>query len=305
MTTSQTLEMKSSAKRAAEKRRDLQNISETGVRNSNGPVGFGEADCTVTDLWKDKLNFYPELKEAKDIRDFRQGVRTIIERLGFSDFAFVRGHCAGNELPLITSPQAHIDEYHNSGFYKYDFIEEYRKDNTRSAFMSRLYQPAVDAPYDIETLRANNEIYEVNQSFGYFDYYYTFMNSSHDGENVMFAVSRQGMDPVNFQRYAMPYEMTLKILSQAIDCLSIKKFSSHFLIREKDEVIKITPQPLRVLAALANCDMTITQLSDKLSISPVTIHQHIATARKTLGTRTNIGAIKKAIKLGLITYDHG
>ena len=59
---------------------------------------------------------------------------------------------------------------------------------------------------------------------------------------------------------------------------------------------------MKVLSAFANNDMTISQLSDTLCVSSVTVHHHMNTARKALGARTNAGMIKKAMQLGLIEY---
>lgn len=71
-----------------------------------------------------------------------------------------------------------------------------------------------------------------------------------------------------------------------------------------DEVADIAPKPLRVLATLANNDLSIADVAGLLCISPITAHQHIAAARKALNRKTNIGAIKEAIRQGLISYDY-
>lgn len=273
------------------------------MSQQNWPNKVVSDDKLNPDTHEFELCLYADLGEAEDIPTLKQKILKTVSDFGFSDFAFIRGNCAGKNEKLITSPQKQIEIYKNSGFYQYDFVEEYRKNNTRAEFMTRLYQPAVDAPFDIETLKANREIYEVNQSFGYFEYYYIFMKSCHDDEKIMFACSRKGLDPASLQICAAPYEVNLKLLCQVIDYVVIQKFRAEFLDPEKDEVVTITPQPLRVLSALANYDLNITQLSEKLGISAVTVHHHITNARKSLGTRTNIGAIRKAIKLGLIKYE--
>ena len=60
---------------------------------------------------------------------------------------------------------------------------------------------------------------------------------------------------------------------------------------------------LRTLSALANSDLSINVVGEKLGVGYIKAHQHIASARKALGKQTNIGAIKEAIRQGLISYD--
>lgn len=69
------------------------------------------------------------------------------------------------------------------------------------------------------------------------------------------------------------------------------------------EIAHVAPKPLRVLATFANNDLSIADVAGVLRISPVTAHQHIAAARKALKRQTNVGAIKEAVRQGLIDYD--
>ena len=69
------------------------------------------------------------------------------------------------------------------------------------------------------------------------------------------------------------------------------------------EIAHVAPKPLLVLSTLANNDLSIAGCAPLLSISPITAHQHLGAARKALNRKTNVGAIKEAMRQGLIDYD--
>ena len=96
--------------------------------------------------------------------------------------------------------------------------------------------------------------------------------------------------------------ITASLCRGKIAAVGRRQCPDYFLPAPAPTLPVITPQPLRVLAALANSDLPITELAEKLFISPITAHQHITAARKAMGTRTNVGAIKRAMQLGMIAY---
>ena len=70
-----------------------------------------------------------------------------------------------------------------------------------------------------------------------------------------------------------------------------------------DHNYKITRKQLEVMHRLINTDSTITEIAGEMCISPITAHQHISGARKSFGAKTNIGAIVKAVKAGVLSID--
>ena len=118
----------------------------------------------------------------------------------------------------------------------------------------------------------------------------------------MLSVSTKGMNPVDFRRKIFGNETTLQLLCEAIEYIAIKKFSDDFLSSHENYSVEISSRPLEVLDALANSDMSITGVAEKLNISHATANQHLISARKAFNANTNIGAIKQAILLKLIDY---
>ena len=62
----------------------------------------------------------------------------------------------------------------------------------------------------------------------------------------------------------------------------------------------ITPKQYFVLEEFSRADATAKELGKIMSLSAITVHQHIAALRRCLSVRTNVGLVVKAHKLGII-----
>ena len=101
---------------------------------------------------------------------------------------------------------------------------------------------------------------------------------------------------------AMLNQPSITLLCEAIDYITSVKFP-ELTARKNTSEISISPQPLRVLNALANTDCDIKRVAANLNITYDCAMKHIGSAKKSFGTRTNYGAIRAAVKSGLIQYD--
>ena len=260
-------------------------------------------DATTPDQSPDRqLGLCAQLARSENADALHLQLQHIVRSLGFSDYSFVRMNCTNNNIPLITNPKDQLSAYFDEGFHKHDFVVRYAVENTRPIFLSKVYGVAYDAPYDIEVFRANQRIYELNQKFGYLDYYCVPMKACNGGRNVMLTVAQRGVRSVDFQVNVARHKPFLRVLCEAIDYVTTTKFPEDFLDKDESKAIKINPKPLLVLSTLANNDMTMAAVAEKLCISTITANQHLAAVRRELEVRTTVGAIKKAIKLGLIKY---
>ncbi len=251
-------------------------------------------------------DFHTELKRSRDIDDFRQQIIKIINRLGFSDYSFVPLHrnwaYEKQQGLLSTYPDEFWDIYQKEDLYSHDMLVRFFNDNTHPIFTSQVYDYFCNAPFNNEVTRINRLIRQLHHSFGFFEHHATPIMAESGKMKFLLMLSQQNMEPAVFQAKANRIGGALRALSQAINKVCHSKFP-YFFEPPPKKVLYIAPKPLQVLATLANEDLTITDLASKLFISPITAHQHIAAARKALGKNTNIGAIKKAVKLGLIRYD--
>ena len=253
-------------------------------------------------------NFYSEFDRAKNIDDLKNRILKAVNGLGFSDFMFLHaeGKCLSEQNFLLTYPDEFLRQYQEEGLSTDDMIIEYARENTRPIFSSQVYGYFYDAIFDTKVIRVNRAIRQLNFAFGFFDNYVVPIASHDDSGKLLFAVSQRHAKADEFRTEANSLAVPLQSLGQTINSVVHDKFPNYFVnaeeYRKKNSGVHITPKQLLVLDTLANHDLSINEVADKLFISPITSHQHITSARKALSAKTNICAIRKAINLGLIRY---
>ena len=251
---------------------------------------------------KSHIDVAAHLNLMPRIEDLNAEIRKMIHAVSFSDYTFFRvGKVLGHPT-LSTLPKELTRVYMQESYDECDFLIEYASANTRPIFFSKVYGMAYDSPYDTNRFRANQKIYELHQKFGYLDHYCIPKQACDGGRNVMLMVSQRGVSSTEFQVNLAVHRAFLHVLCEAIDYVVSMKFSEIMPDNEGNSDIHINPKPLKVLSTLANNDMTMAQVAETLHISAITANQHMATVRRELGVRTTVGAIKKAIRLGLIKY---
>ncbi|MDG1814327.1 MAG: autoinducer binding domain-containing protein [Porticoccaceae bacterium] len=250
-----------------------------------------------------EFGYYAELACSRDVLDFKTRIGAVVDRLGFSDFAFVRLASRDADFSMLMStPSTLLDSYCQEGLYENDMMFSYAKSKVSPIYRSTLDHYLGQSPVDTNMTRTMEEIYKLNKSLGYYDYYHIPSEAMDGDGKVMFSVTLRGCSPLEFKCRIQGCESTLRLLSDAIDLVATRKFA-HIFVNAKDKpIIAITPKPLLVLETLANNDFTVAQIADHLNISPVTVSKHLETARKALGVRTNHAAIKKAFVNDLIAY---
>lgn len=251
---------------------------------------------------KSHLDVAAHLNLMPSISHLNAEIRKMIHAMKFSDYTFFRVGEALGHPTLSTLPKELTRVYLQEQYDECDFLIEYAAANTCPIFFSTVYGMAYDSPYDTNRFRANQKIYELHQKFGYLDHYCIPMKACDGGRNVMLMVSQRGVSSVQFEVNLARHRPLLHVLCEAIDYVTTMKFPESFLDAKKEESVELNPKPLLVLNTLANNDMTIAQVAETLHISAITANQHMGTVRRELGVRTTVGAIKKAIMLGLIEY---
>jgi Autoinducer binding domain len=247
-----------------------------------------------------------ELSNAHDLQVFKSRILDIVNRLGFSDFIFIRlerDWQPGSERGLIHSfPKEMLDEYQENLMYVHDLLLSYGKVNTQPIFGSQIYGYVDDAPFEMELTTKNRQLRKFYRRHQYSEHLVVPTAAINGNGNVQLILTSSGKTKEEIQTTASPVIPICRSLCKAVDSVSTRRFRSSF-IDKQDAPLKLNPKPLAMLQALANTDSSITHIADNLCISAITAHQHVATARKALGVSTNIGAIVKAVKAGLIRLD--
>ena len=253
-----------------------------------------------------EFGYYAELSSTKNVIEFKNKILSIVQGLGFSDFAFMRVHCGDiDSRLLLTTPADLLASYFGDDFMKYDMMLPYAEQKLDPVYCSEVFAYAADSPFQNETTRAMKAIFELNKSYGFHDFYNIPMKARNGEGNVLFSVTVRGHSPTDVKRIVDECHMALTLLCEAIDFVVTQKFADDLIGEKMDRPldISINPRPLRVLQTLANNDFNIIQVADHLNISAVTANKHLETARKALGVRTNYSAIKKAVLNGLFEYE--
>ena len=253
-----------------------------------------------------EFGYYTHLSAANDLPQFEEKVEESIRDLGFNEFSYFRtdGGVTDSER-LVTVSKDLLKDYFAERLFEHDLILPYADSNTAPLYQSTLHDYAKNAPFNIEMTRMMRAISKLNKSHGYHEFYNTFAKAKSGSGNVVLSVTIKGCSPVKLKRIVQGSESTLQLLCEAIDFVASRKFpNSLFGSAPSDESpsFLINPKPLGVLDALANNDLNISQVADRLNISVVTANKHLEVARKAFGARTNYAAIKKAVLNGLIMY---
>jgi hypothetical protein len=247
-----------------------------------------------------------ELSNAYDLQVFKNRILDIVNRLGFSDFIFIRlerDWQPGSVRGLIHSlPNEMLGEYQENLLHHHDLLLSYGKVNTQPIFSTQIYGYVDDAPFEMELTTKNRQLRKFYRRHHYSEHLVLPSAATNGSGNVQLILTTSGKSAEDIQSTATPVIPICRVLCKAVDSVSTRKFRSSF-IDKKDAPLTLNPKPLAMLQALANTDSSITHIAANLCISAITAHQHVATARKALGVNTNIGAIVKALQSGLIRIE--
>ena len=247
-----------------------------------------------------EFGYYADLAQIETEQELATRIGNIVSRLGFSDYTFINLECADTvQHELNTLPELLVQEYYDRDLYAQDMVLQ-RAMNTRAPFFSStIHDYVAFAPFNSDMTKTMKTIYELNKSFGYYDFFHIPIKTEY--AYLLFSVSIRGASPIDFKEKSKAAKRSLILLSEALENIINNQFPMLLPTKAKDTTIN--PKPLRVLNTLANNDLTIEQVANKLCISVVTANQHLKTVRQCLGVKTNYAAIKRALAEGLIQLD--
>ena len=248
-------------------------------------------------------SMHASLLRARDITDLVPRITEWVTDIGFTDYVFVRlerrWHINSQSGLLFSLPNELMRVYHEQSLFKTDLLLSYGKDNTQPIFGSHIYGYIDSAPFDTQLTNSNRHLIQLYRRYGYLEHCAIPMPAYNGNGHVMLILTSRGVDPEKFAARITAIMPCCRALCKAIDSVTSKKFRFAF-IDKSDGPIDLPHKPLDALRRLAREDKSITDIAADMCISPITAHQHIATARKLLGVKTNVAAIIKAIREGLI-----
>ena len=251
-----------------------------------------------------KINFFWELARAKYFHEFSQRIKSIINRMGFTDYAFPRLNTTGTHTgTLHTIDQEIIGTFESKEFSDYSIILRHGHVATTPVFSSTIQHYTNNSPFETEIFKRSHELSRICKCYGFYDAYNIPVKAFNGNGNVMLILCTYKMESPDFRRQVGKYERDLNQLAQAIDYIGTRKFPESFLNSEENSYITVTPKPLQLLTTLAKDNITLKIAASQLGISLDTANKHIANIKHALGANTQAAAVYLAIKEGLIEPD--
>ena len=259
---------------------------------------LGAADRPMT-----QYGYSKELLSGQTVDDFRDSIDRAVKRLGLGAYICYWLTTSGHKANLHTLDEAWMQHYISRGLHDDDLALENDGSDNRPFFRSSMNEYATNAAFPCAHTRNVLEIQELNDAFGYHDFYNLPYRSQDSDGLILLCVTRQGMAPSALKRTATAVHSDLRLLCASVGIASTIKFRKQiFSEHSGGAAVAINPRPLEVLDMLANNDLNITQVAAKLGINTVTANRHLQAARKAFGVSTNNAAIRLAILSGRIKY---
>jgi DNA-binding CsgD family transcriptional regulator len=279
-------------------------MKENNSNNSNKiPKTFRpESDTTASyDDTLRELRCHRELIGARHMEEFGERVSARLTTLGFSNFSFSRLKNKGDiRHPLNTLSVRMAERYSDPAIAEHDLLLQYATINTKPIYKSAIDRYVESSPFISETIIANRESRKVTESCGYNDFYDIPIRACNGNGNVMLAVTAKDLDIHQFYQLVEQNKEELQVLAQAIDHIGTRKFPTDFLGAAENRKIAINSRPLELLRVMAAENLTLNDAAKRLHISVSTANQHVAAARSALDANTNLTALYRAMKEGLI-----
>jgi DNA-binding CsgD family transcriptional regulator len=250
-----------------------------------------------------KINFFWELARAKDFHEFSQRIKSIINRMGFTDYAFMRLNTTGTQLGILFTHHKIADLYESKEFNDDSIILKHGHVSTAPIFLSTIQYYTNNSPFETEIFKRSHDLYRICKCYGFYDAYNIPVKAFNGNGNVMLILCARKMESPDFRRQVGKYKQDLNQLAQAIDYVGTRKFPESFLNSKENSQIMVTPKPLQLLNTLAKDNITLKNAASQLSISLDTANKHIANIKHALGANTQAAAVYRAVKEGLIEPD--
>ena len=153
-----------------------------------------------------EFGYYAELACSRDVLDFKTRIGAVVDRLGFSDFAFVRLASRDADFSMLMStPKTLLDSYCQEGLYENDMMFSYAKSKVSPIFRSTLDHYLGQSPVDTNTTRTMKEIYKLNKSLGYYDYYHQYDYNYNNGSPAAAPAASSSLGRTPFDLAARGY----------------------------------------------------------------------------------------------------
>lgn len=243
-----------------------------------------------------------ELTASRSPRDLKKRLIKALKRLGFSDFVFMRYPLNQTSNFFLNSlPKELLALYQDQGLYEHDMALDYLKaGNTENLHFSKIQKAIESALFLTHTFKQNLKILALYKRFEFNDVFLipirVHKENRGNKESLLLAVMAKGSTQKEFMALTEKCGEALRLIGDTVLRIHQIKFTNH------KPLVPTNPKPIQLLTAMAKFDLTISQAAEKLFISPHTANNHIASAKRMFGARTQSNLIYKALEQGVIDF---
>jgi hypothetical protein len=281
---------------------DLENFK--GTLSNITPCSPNDLSPAETQRWQQEVHAY--LRRPRDIRQFlKSGHQILLRSFGLCNFAYILCRNSEDVLKNVWSwPEVSRDLYVTERLSRYDIMLNHVMRSEQGILQGDIVRQCSLLSFQHEIFHFNTQIYAMVQSLGMLDYYNFGFNPACSIENrgfgrAVLSIGAVGMSEIEFHARIRKYEYRLQLFGRIFDHIGYyRKFGFTFQ-NPVFETLRGTPR--RVLDALANKNINVTQVANELNLSPRTVAQALDDARTELDVPTNIRAVVEALKHGLIS----
>ena len=235
------------------------------------------------------------LESAGDFSTLKQQVTKELQRLGFTDWSYLR-----LDVPFsFSKPIGTFQKEH----YEYDLMYQHLATSKSPVFRSLIKEFIEQSPIETEVMRKNRELLSGYEKLGYHDcigiplYFYGKEN------HAAFSLAAKGDDSKTFKDKVSACKEKLNILIEIFDKVGNDIYPEFFIgIKKNFDHIKYSKR-IRLLEIMVKRDCGIEQAAHALHISRAAADKQLAKLRELLNVSTTHTAVFKALELRLIHCD--
>ena len=233
------------------------------------------------------------LESVDDFYTFIDSISQILDRLGFSGWAYCR-----IDIPLSFSQT--IGSF-SEPYQKYDLMYQHLLTSSSCIYRSEVATVVRSFPAATRVLRKNLKIIEKFEQQGIYEAVGIPISTEGYSNHAAFTLVAEGVASDKVVSTFSANREKLDSIIHAVDEIGSRRYPEQFIAPKKHFDYLKNGRPLKLLEAMINNDLGIEKAADALGMSRTAADKQLAKLRNYLGTRTTHGALHKAIKLGLIT----
>lgn len=246
------------------------------------------AELTIINDW---------LKSSKDLREFKKKITSILNCIGISSWEFTAldtPSCLDNEEQIGMNFKDEIRVYRKNAYHEYELMIQHVIKTGKPIFKSTVDNFLNTEDIKTENFKKNIDLFQKISEQGYNDYCYLPAYSSIDKSLIMLTVCTKNISSLDLRKIVSCNSSFLGNLLLSIDAVGSRLFPEYFYQSRKQYTNLKNSKPVELLNLMYTQDISLKEAAYQLGIKYSTADKHLQKLRDILGTKTTLGAIKKA-----------